>query len=908
MRYKLLMKVEENKVESIKRDKVATEKFLQETIEKHQIEITTQKEHYTNALNAAKEAEALAEARANDEARTELESLLKEAGERESTLVKTLEELRHTLSRKEQQAASKEDMLHRDIDDLQTRYKASERRCEELITQVPESTRPLLRQIEAMQETTARRAEAWVGVERSLNSRLQEAEAKAAVAEENERSMNERVSQTLSRMAVLEAQVSCLRAELTQLSRSLEKERQRASENRQEYLAAQEAVASHEIRVNQLEVEIRELKKRHKQELQDIMAQKELLQQCPVNLQDLKLERTARLELERNTRHDASILAEQGAATKQMNTYSDNGAIPQRKLSSAGSLSSIEESFFLQASLDSSDSFSERRHSEVTMTPYFLKSMTPSTFEATLRQKDGELASYMSRLISSQKLDLRVDWFGLWTATWLEYFNWFGRLIGEEDWVGEADESWLERETNLRLRCYDESDGEDLEGNESDEENESEDEIEEDEEIVGALIGDLTPTFVTIQGTMKEIQELGENQQINRDLRGRFVEKAQTEILEPSSLQLALTDGVGRKDRWPRRDVSVFRSERSVEVNGGVPTASKYSTASGQIGRNYRGICLQLGPLMKLKQVLGEKGPHNWSVVLGATYPAPIDGDLEAQFMAVKIGSTTDTVYPATSTIVLADLNDGELEAGPTAFEGGTMQVLEDLGAPKRLLAETYLDASCWGHTKGPWDGFVDLTKANSAHPRPILKSRFSSDPKLQSLFTKNSRVLDLGLHNITSNNNEERRQTTGSRNNGNIQIHAEKEREIKREIIGSDSEYMRCCDDAILTSLFVGCASEVRTWEASLESIRDSLAEELVKMTEQCEKLRSEAAILPGVRSELEALRRRHSAALELMGERDEELEELRADIVDLKEMYREQVNMLVNQIETSTSSFSTA
>ncbi|XP_025611476.1 golgin candidate 5-like [Arachis hypogaea] len=69
--------------------------------------------------------------------------------------------------------------------------------------------------------------------------------------------------------------------------------------------------------------------------------------------------------------------------------------------------------------------------------------------------------------------------------------------------------------------------------------------------------------------------------------------------------------------------------------------------------------------------------------------------------------------------------------------------------------------------------------------------------------------------------------------------------------------------------------------------------------MTEQCEKLRGEAAVLPGLRSELEALRRRHSVALELMGERDEELEELRADIVDLKEMYREQVNLLVNQIQ---------
>ena len=40
-----------------------------------------------------------------------------------------------------------------------------------------------------------------------------------------------------------------------------------------------------------------------------------------------------------------------------------------------------------------------------------------------------------------------------------------------------------------------------------------------------------------------------------------------------------------------------------------------------------------------------------------------------------------------------------------------------------------------------------------------------------------------------------------------------------------------------------------------------------------QCEKLGAEAAILPGVRAELEALRRRHSAALELMGERDEEV-----------------------------------
>ncbi|KAF2594532.1 hypothetical protein F2Q70_00044310, partial [Brassica cretica] len=97
---------EENKVESIKRDKTATEKLLQETIEKHQAELASQKEYYSNALAAAKEAQALAEERTNNEARIELENRLKEAGERESMLVQALEELRQTLSKKEQQVWS----------------------------------------------------------------------------------------------------------------------------------------------------------------------------------------------------------------------------------------------------------------------------------------------------------------------------------------------------------------------------------------------------------------------------------------------------------------------------------------------------------------------------------------------------------------------------------------------------------------------------------------------------------------------------------------------------------------------------------------------------------------------------------------------------------------------------------
>ncbi|PKI67863.1 hypothetical protein CRG98_011762, partial [Punica granatum] len=296
------LQVEENKVESIRRDKTATEKLLQETIEKHQAEISAQKEFYTSALQAAKEAEALAETRANSEARTELESRLKEAEEREAMLVQTLEELRQTLSRKEQQAVFREDMLRREIEDLQKRYQESERRCEELISQVPESTRPLLRQIEAIQEVASRKAEAWAAVERSLNSRLQEAEAKAAAAEEKERSINERLSQSLSRINVLEAQISCLRTEQTQLGRSLEKERQRAAENRQEYLAAKEEADTQEGRANQLEDEIRELKRKHKQELQEALVHRELLQQ------EKEREKAARLELERTSRVHSTVM------------------------------------------------------------------------------------------------------------------------------------------------------------------------------------------------------------------------------------------------------------------------------------------------------------------------------------------------------------------------------------------------------------------------------------------------------------------------------------------------------------------------------------------------------------------------------------------------------------------------
>jgi hypothetical protein len=61
-------------------------------------------------------------------------------------------------------------------------------------------------------------------------------------------------------------------------------------------------------------------------------------------------------------------------------------------------------------------------------------------------------------------------------------------------------------------------------------------------------------------------------------------------------------------------------------------------------------------------------------------------------------------------------------------------------------------------------------------------------------------------------------------------------------------------------------------------------------------------------MKAELESLRRRHTSALELMGERDEEVEELRADLSDVKQMYREQIDMLVSQVICQVASVTIA
>lgn len=73
-------------------------------------------------------------------------------------------------------------MLKKELAAMERRNQEAEARHEELTGKLPDTTRPLLRQIEGMQRTAAAHAQAWQAAEQSLQQRLSEAESQAANA------------------------------------------------------------------------------------------------------------------------------------------------------------------------------------------------------------------------------------------------------------------------------------------------------------------------------------------------------------------------------------------------------------------------------------------------------------------------------------------------------------------------------------------------------------------------------------------------------------------------------------------------------------------------------------------------------------------------------------------------------
>ncbi|ODQ50444.1 hypothetical protein SAICODRAFT_97259 [Saitoella complicata NRRL Y-17804] len=96
------------------------------------------------------------------------------------------------------------------------------------------------------------------------------------------------------------------------------------------------------------------------------------------------------------------------------------------------------------------------------------------------------------------------------------------------------------------------------------------------------------------------------------------------------------------------------------------------------------------------------------------------------------------------------------------------------------------------------------------------------------------------------------------------------------------------------LESELTGLREEI----ANISSEREAARQECVQLLSELEEKRSVASQLEETAQALQTLQTRYDSALELLGEKEESLQELRMDVKEIKEMYKEQISELVGQL----------
>ncbi|XP_045109755.1 TATA element modulatory factor-like isoform X3 [Portunus trituberculatus] len=80
-------------------------------------------------------------------------------------------------------------------------------------------------------------------------------------------------------------------------------------------------------------------------------------------------------------------------------------------------------------------------------------------------------------------------------------------------------------------------------------------------------------------------------------------------------------------------------------------------------------------------------------------------------------------------------------------------------------------------------------------------------------------------------------------------------------------------------------------------ETQRESLAQELVSITSQVESLQSQVQDYQALKDQYADMEQKYNALLQMHGEKVEEVEELRLDLADVKEMYKAQIDQLLKK-----------
>lgn len=223
--------------------------------------------HKDNASkdSAVQEAALSAEMNAKEGLRIAMEKKERQFKKEIETLEFQISDLQTGLRRGEQQANRREDNLRQEIGDLQQRLQEAEVRNQELTESVSHATRPLLRQIENLQNSYGNHTQTWERVERNLTERLNEAQIQLVEAQEKERVATEQTLELNSRVTAVESQLATYRQDKSRLEAALEVERARLD-------TVEEARSREAARTETLEIKYRKM-------MEDNNVEKALLEQ-----------------------------------------------------------------------------------------------------------------------------------------------------------------------------------------------------------------------------------------------------------------------------------------------------------------------------------------------------------------------------------------------------------------------------------------------------------------------------------------------------------------------------------------------------------------------------------------------------------------------------------------------------
>lgn len=82
------------------------------------------------------------------------------------------------------------------------------------------------------------------------------------------------------------------------------------------------------------------------------------------------------------------------------------------------------------------------------------------------------------------------------------------------------------------------------------------------------------------------------------------------------------------------------------------------------------------------------------------------------------------------------------------------------------------------------------------------------------------------------------------------------------------------------------------------LQSARDALLKEVTYLSSRNAQLEEESASVPHFREEIVVSRKRNELLLALLGEKEEELEAMEGDMKEVKNLYRQQMNELLDLV----------